>query len=143
METCVDINLSNSELFKLVSKAKDWVLLKGKVCSIIFMNKSLKYIELNNFFVGLAMKSKENYHQDQVNIAPFLFLPTPFPRKEFILAEEVQSLLNELMHKVAYDHEFLSKTLKKYVYITIIKTLLKIQLNRFIRFFKNNQFQYN
>lgn len=60
------------------------------------------------------MKSKENLGQDQVNIAPFLFLPTPFPKKEFLLAKTVQSLLNELMHKVAHDHEFLSKTLKRY-----------------------------
>lgn len=59
------------------------------------------------------MKSKENLNQDQVNIAPFLFLPTSFPKKEFFSAEDVQSLLNELIHKVAYNHEFLTKTLQR------------------------------
>lgn len=58
------------------------------------------------------MVSKED--PKQIHFAPFLLLPSSFPRKEFEKGKEIQTLLNELMHKVAHDHEFLSETLKRY-----------------------------
>jgi glutathione synthase len=43
--------------------------------------------------------------------APFILTPSSFPRKEFEKALELQPILNELMHAVAYDVEFLTTTL--------------------------------
>ena len=47
------------------------------------------------------------------DFAPFLLLPSPFPRQEFDRALELQPVLNELMHKVAHDFDFLRETLSK------------------------------
>lgn len=63
------------------------------------------------------MRSKNNFSLDQVQVAPFLLLPSMYPKKEFEVVKEVQRLLNELMHKVAHDYEFLSDTLKRYFHI--------------------------
>lgn len=43
--------------------------------------------------------------------APFILLPTLFPRREFDKAVRLQPILNELMHWVAHDTEFLRETL--------------------------------
>lgn len=43
--------------------------------------------------------------------APFVLTPTAFPRREFEKAVELQTILNELMHWVAHDVEFLRETL--------------------------------
>lgn len=43
--------------------------------------------------------------------APFILLPTLFPRREFVKAVNLQPILNELMHWVAHDAEFLRETL--------------------------------
>lgn len=59
------------------------------------------------------MRRKDAYDRDALHFAPFLLLPTPFPRQEFNKAVALQPLLNELMHKVAHDYDFLEKTLAK------------------------------
>ena len=59
------------------------------------------------------MRRKDAFDRDALHFAPFLLLPSPFPRQEFIRAQELQTVLNELMHKVAHDNEFLEKTLCK------------------------------
>ena len=59
------------------------------------------------------MRRKEPYDRDSLHFAPFCLLPSPFPRQEFDRAVELQTLLNELMHKVAHDFDFLEKTLGK------------------------------
>ena len=59
------------------------------------------------------MRRKDAFDRDALHFAPFLLLPSPFPRQEFVRAETLQILLNELMHKVAHDNEFLEKTLSK------------------------------
>lgn len=59
------------------------------------------------------MRRKDAFDRDALHFAPFLLLPSPFPRKEFDRAVQLQTLLNELMHKVAHDNEFLKETLKK------------------------------
>lgn len=43
--------------------------------------------------------------------APFILTPTLFPRREFEKAIRLQPILNELMHWVAHDTEFLRETL--------------------------------
>lgn len=43
--------------------------------------------------------------------APFILTPTLFPRREFEKAVRLQTILNELMHWVAHDTEFLRDTL--------------------------------
>ncbi|KAK6022578.1 hypothetical protein OSTOST_11709, partial [Ostertagia ostertagi] len=57
---------------------------------------------------GLVMRTKE--HKDRSDIcqsAPFALLPTPFPRKLFEQAVNVQNLMATLYHEIAYDFEFL------------------------------------
>lgn len=44
-------------------------------------------------------------------IAPFTLVPTGFPRQEFEKAVRLQTILNELMHWVAHDTDFLYETL--------------------------------
>lgn len=46
-----------------------------------------------------------------MQFAPFILLPTLFPRSEFEKAVRLQPILNELMHWVAHDTEFLRETL--------------------------------
>ena len=61
------------------------------------------------------MRRKDAFDRDALHFAPFLLLPSPFPREEFTKATKLQTLLNELMHKVAHDNEFLEQTLSKTV----------------------------
>lgn len=72
-----------------------------------------KMSSLSWFFIGICMRRKDAYDRDALHFAPFLLLPSPFPRQEFKRAQELQTLLNELMHKVAHDNEFLEDTLSK------------------------------
>ncbi|VDP02966.1 unnamed protein product [Heligmosomoides polygyrus] len=54
------------------------------------------------------MRTKE--HKDRSDIcqtAPFALLPTPFPRKLFEQAINVQNLMASLYHEIAYDYDFL------------------------------------
>ena len=59
------------------------------------------------------MRRKDAYDRDSLHFAPFLLLPSPFPRDEFDKVCKIQPLLNELMHKVAHDNDFLKETLKQ------------------------------
>ena len=59
------------------------------------------------------MRRKDAFDRDALHFAPFLLMPSPFPRQEFYRAKELQTVLNELMHKVAHDNEFLKETLSK------------------------------
>jgi hypothetical protein len=62
---------------------------------------------------GICMRRKDAFDRDALHFAPFLLLPSPFPRQEFNRAVQLQTLLNELMHKVSHDREFLTNTLAK------------------------------
>ncbi|VDO88550.1 unnamed protein product [Haemonchus placei] len=65
---------------------------------------------------GLVMRTKE--HKDRSDIcqhAPFALLPTPFPRKLFEQAVNVQNLMAKLYHEIAYDFEFLIESHKDVV----------------------------
>ncbi|KAJ8672684.1 hypothetical protein QAD02_003944 [Eretmocerus hayati] len=89
MQSSLNISLSDFELRELILRAKDWILING-VC----------------------MRSRQNFDENISEIAPFCLLPSCFPKSEFQRASEVQVLLNELMHKVAHNYEFLSSTLR-------------------------------
>jgi len=89
MEPCIDIPLDEEVLKDIVEKAKDYCLMH-RIC----------------------MRRKDAFDRDALHFAPFLLLPSPFPREEFHKATKIQTLLNELMHKVAYDYDFLEQTLK-------------------------------
>ncbi|XP_012218621.1 glutathione synthetase-like [Linepithema humile] len=92
LEPCIQLPLSQEELKESVDKAKDWALMHG-----------------------ISMRSKKNFNKDQVQILPFTLIPSSFPKKPFLLVKNVQILLNELIHKVAYDKEFLTNSLKSTV----------------------------
>ncbi|KAL0270492.1 UNVERIFIED_CONTAM: hypothetical protein PYX00_007888 [Menopon gallinae] len=89
MVPCVPVPLDERVFPTLVSKAKDWALMHGA-----------------------AMRSKTNFSLDSLNFAPFALIPSTFPRKEFEKAVNIQIVLNELIHKVAHDHQFLSEQLR-------------------------------
>lgn len=60
------------------------------------------------------MRSKSNFSFDTVNIAPFMLLPSTFPRKEFEKARNLQPLFNELVVKIAANTDFLANALEGY-----------------------------
>ena len=47
------------------------------------------------------MRRKDAFDTDALHFAPFVLFPSPFPRQEFNKAIEIQTVLNELMHKVS------------------------------------------
>ncbi|KJH49407.1 glutathione synthase [Dictyocaulus viviparus] len=57
---------------------------------------------------GLVTRTRENKNRSDIcQTAPFALLPTPFPRKLFQQAINVQNLMATLYHEVAYDYNFL------------------------------------
>lgn len=112
LKPSVPIPIDDKILIDVISKAKDFALMHGS-----------------------AMRSKSEYSPDslQVNFieflnsfvldkfifllqfAPFILTPSSFPRNEFKKAIEIQPILNELMHNVAMDSEFLKSTLRSTV----------------------------
>ncbi|XP_035910064.1 glutathione synthetase-like isoform X1 [Anopheles stephensi] len=88
LQSCISLPLDEPQLLDVVEKAKDWAIMHGA-----------------------AMRSKQNFDQDALLFAPFILTPSSFPRKEFQKAVELQPLLNELIHSVAHDSQFLLTTL--------------------------------
>lgn len=86
------IKISDKQLTELMKKARDFAL-----------------------FNGLCMRSKKNFSEDSLQFAPFTLLPSPFPRKEYNNACDLQITLNSIMHGVANDYEFLKESLKNTV----------------------------
>ncbi|XP_063218316.1 glutathione synthetase-like isoform X2 [Bacillus rossius redtenbacheri] len=104
LDACISLPLENEVLEDIIEKARDWALMHG-VC----------------------MRSRSSFSKDTLQFAPFVLLPSPFPRKEFQKAVSIQPILNELMHKVANDHEFLSETLKSTIEVDpFTRNLFKI-----------------
>lgn len=83
------VDLKEDELRDVIEKAKDWALMHGA-----------------------CMRSKTNFSKDSLQFAPFILTPSPFPRREFAKAVEIQVILNELMHKVAHNSDFLRSSLQ-------------------------------
>lgn len=84
----IQVPQDEAEFQTLVEKAKDFSLMHGS-----------------------CMRSKDKFDPDVLQFAPFVLIPSPFPRKEFETAVALQPILNELTHRVAHDHEFLKRTL--------------------------------
>jgi len=64
-------------------------------------------------YSGISVRSTKQFNRDQVQILPFTLLPSSFPRKCFEDVKSIQIILNELMHKVAHDREFLRSSLRR------------------------------
>ncbi|XP_030759460.1 glutathione synthetase-like isoform X2 [Sitophilus oryzae] len=94
LPSCIQIPLDEEELKDLVSKTKDWAIMHG-----------------------VGIRSKTAFSEDSLNFAPFVLLPTTFPRKQFEKAVEIQTTLNELMHRVAHNREFLRETLRETIQV--------------------------
>lgn len=67
LPSCIPIPLDEKELKELVSKTKDWVVMHG-----------------------IGIRSRTAFSEDSINFAPFLLLPSTFPRREFEKAVEIQ-----------------------------------------------------
>ncbi|XP_039293079.1 glutathione synthetase-like isoform X2 [Nilaparvata lugens] len=89
LPSCLELPNNLDELNDLIEKAKDWALMHGA-----------------------GMRSKTNFSMDSLQFAPFCLVPSVFPRKEFEKAVAIQETLNELIHKVAFCHEFLEESLR-------------------------------
>lgn len=72
------------------------------------------------------MRSKECFNKNQVQVLPFTLLPSSFPRKNFEKAKSIQILLNELIHKVAHNDNFLRKSLKRYIKLKMMFKVFNI-----------------
>lgn len=116
------IPVEDSVLNDLVEKAKDYALMHGKLlisCKLM--------IQETISLTGICMRRKDAFDRDALHFAPFLLFPSPFPRQEFEKALEIQTVLNELMHKVAHDRDFLESTLANTVTVDdFTKRLLDI-----------------
>lgn len=87
---CVKLPLKEEVLEELVQKAKDWANMHG-----------------------ISMRSKDNFNPDSVQIAPFVLFPTVLKRNDFQNVVNIQVTMNELVHKISHDKEFLTKCLKE------------------------------
>jgi len=89
MEPCVPLPLEEDKLMDLVEKAKDYCLMHG-----------------------ICMRQKDKFDRDALHFAPFCLFPSPFPSDEYYKAVNLQVIVNELMHKVSHDYDFLKESLK-------------------------------
>ena len=118
MEPCIPLDFDAETLEEIVNKGKDWALMHGKY------RLNIKYIVLhiikcfmNNYYLGAAMRPKAAnlFSLDSLSFAPFMLLPSSFPRREFEKSLKLQPLINELIHRVANNYEFLKKSLSVYL----------------------------
>ena len=63
------------------------------------------------FTHGMLFRGKDS-HSVWEHV-PFTLFPTPFPRRLFAQAKEVQKDFNLLVHRVALDHKFLKEALQR------------------------------
>ncbi|XP_017797846.1 PREDICTED: glutathione synthetase-like [Habropoda laboriosa] len=104
MDSTLCLPSSKEEVEELIEKAKDWALMHG-----------------------MCMRSKQNFNKNTLQFTPFVLLPSPFPRKEFENACQIQIILNILIHKVAQDYYFLKETLEETIKVDdFIKNLFEI-----------------
>lgn len=59
------------------------------------------------------MRFKDSFSENSITFAPFLLLPSTFPKCEFEKSVNIQPVINELVHKVAHDYDFLRNCLEK------------------------------
>ncbi|CAG9858071.1 unnamed protein product [Phyllotreta striolata] len=92
LPTVVPLPIPEEELVDLVKKGKDWAIMHGA-----------------------SMRSKTKFSEDNINFAPFVLLPSTMTQRNYRRALELQTIFQELVHKVAYDHEFLEHCLSNTV----------------------------
>ncbi len=92
-----------AKLLRSKIEARDPAFLKYETGNLL--------IELFFLFVGVCMRSKQKFSPDSLNFAPFVLVPSTFPRLEFNNAINLQPLINELFHKIANNFEFLKNAL--------------------------------
>lgn len=78
---------------------------------IIYFGQILTSIVEYIYMVDLMISFLFSKTCFSIQFAPFILTPTAFPRREFEKAVRLQPILNELMHWVAHDTEFLRETL--------------------------------
>lgn len=84
--------VSSKELQDTVLVAIDWALAHG-----LIVRPTL---------------DKQSTNNAAVTHAPFALYPTPFPRKEFEKARNVQQPWNTLIHKMSQDDQLISETME-------------------------------
>lgn len=92
LPSTVPLPIQENDLTDIVSKSKDWALMHG-----------------------ISMRSKTNFTEDGVQISPFILVPTAIPRQEFVKVVELQTTLQELLHKIANNKEFINDCYKDIV----------------------------
>lgn len=110
LESLIKKSLSHEDLDEIVDKAKDYAIQHGN--TLYYSN----YYRNNNIIhslTGVSMCFKKNYDRNKVQLSRFVLVPTSFPKVEFEKAIVIQKILNKLIHKVAYDHDFIYKTTKR------------------------------
>jgi len=106
----INLPLEDSELDDIIDKMKDYCLMNGN-------EKPPVRTSMRRFSSGICMRRRLNgqLEEDSLSFAPILLFPSPFPKNEFGLGVQMQKDLNVLMHKVAFDGDFLKETLKETV----------------------------
>ena len=56
------------------------------------------------------MRQKDKFDRDALHFAPFVLFPSPFPNDEYYKAINLQTVLNELMHKVGRGYHLVRET---------------------------------
>lgn len=110
---CIPFPIPAEQLDDVVSKAKDWALMHGAGMRAKDTYNSSTMQVNKNWSIFVTQCSTYNISYCLSQIAPFILTPTAFPRKEFEKAVGLQVTLNELMHWVAHDHQFLEETLEQ------------------------------
>lgn len=59
------------------------------------------------------MRSKNTFDENSLVVAPFTLFPSPIEKNLFDRAVRAQTLLNKLLHRLAYDSEFLDYALAR------------------------------
>lgn len=114
LDSCIPFPIDEATLNDVVQKAKDWALMHGAAMrsKANFSDDSLQVSGITMFLMILLLKFNFTFFLSfEFKFAPFILLPTLFPRREFEKAVRLQPILNELMHWVAHDTEFLRETL--------------------------------
>lgn len=90
-----DFNINEKKIEDYAKHAKDWCIVNGLVC-------------IHNDPGSIST-------HDLAYPLPVTLFPTKFPKKQFDYAKEIQVHLNDLVHNISNDHEFLEKTLKNVI----------------------------
>lgn len=118
LDSCISFPIDEATLNDVVQKAKDWALMHGAAMrskanfsedslQVTVQSSLAKFAYVDNCKLGTLLFLSFI----SLQFAPFILLPTLFPRREFEKAVRLQPILNELMHWVAHDTEFLRETL--------------------------------